>query len=256
MNIDSAQLNEAAGLILASKWPIALTGAGISVDSGIPDFRGAGGIWERYDPMEYGTIHAFRADPAKVWKMLTELSDMVSSARPNPGHKGLADLERLGLLKAIITQNIDNLHQEAGNTEVIEFHGNGNYLTCMMCGGKYEAEVTADKARADGNWPPECPSCSQVLKPDVVFFGEMIPSAALAGSMMHADKADLILVLGTSATVVPASQIPISVKQRGGRIIEFNLEQTQLSPMADMTILGNTSLTMPALINAIKSKIN
>ena len=249
----SDKLDLAADLIVRARWPIALTGAGISVDSGIPDFRSPGGLWTRYDPFEYAHIEAFFRNPEKVWQMLKELSDLVVNARPNPGHEGLAALERMGRLKAVITQNVDNLHQEAGNTEVIEFHGNGNYLVCTQCDFRTSAREAETRARQDGVFPPRCPQDQSVLKPDVIFFGESIPIRPLAASEEHAGRSDLILVIGTSATVSPASSIPLITKQVGGKIIEINLTTTQLTPMADLTLLGSASRIMPLLVERVRA---
>lgn len=250
---DHELYRQAATLLQKSDYTIALTGAGMSVDSKIPDFRSAGGLWTKYNPAEYATISAFRSDPVKVWKMLKEMFSLVTEANPNPGHTALAELEKMGLVKAVITQNIDNLHQEAGSKEVIEFHGNGSYLSCMMCNGKWSAQQAKQMAEKSKLWPPECPSCAQILKPDVVFFGETIPQGALLHSHAHAEKADLILVMGTSATVTPASSLPLIVKQSGGKIIEFNIEQTQLTDVADVVLLGSTSKTVPALVKVLQS---
>lgn len=256
MTIEQSELFEkAAKLFVEAKYQVALTGAGISVDSGIPDFRSSGGLWTRFDPMEYGTIEAFDQNPEKVWEMIEQMSKVVLTAKPNPGHFGLAKLEELGLLRTIITQNIDNLHQEAGSKVVIEFHGNAGQLVCRSCGGKFPTDQEETKARESANWPPECPSCAQILRPDVTLFGEQIPYDALFESQAHAHKSDMMLVLGTSATVVPASSIPLITKKGGGKIIEFNLSETQLTPVADLTLFGNTSVTVPKFVEAVKAMI-
>ena len=246
-------LRQAARMILDSRWSFALTGAGISVDSGIPDFRSMGGLWTRFDPMEYATIEAFYRNRAKVWEMIREMSALINEARPNPGHIGLADLEKMDLLKAIVTQNVDNLHQEAGSREVIEFHGNGNQLVCTTCSGRFTALEAEQRAIKTGDWPPDCPSCAEILKPDVVFFGEAIPARALEKAQIHASEADLILVLGSSATVMPAAHLPMITKQRGGKIIELNKAETQLTPMADLTVLGGLSQTVPRLLEQVRA---
>lgn len=253
MDQETTEKIKAAALLIAdAQWPIALTGAGISVDSGIPDFRSPGGLWTRFDPFEYATIQAFRADPKKVWEMLTELSALIIEAAPNPGHTGFSTLEKMGRLKAVITQNVDNLHQEAGNREVIEFHGNGNLLVCLNCGYKVDAKTGEDHAKSVGDWPPDCPQCGEILKPGVVFFGEEIPSDPLHKAHFHAARADLIIVVGTSATVAPASGIPLITKQGGGKILEINLAPTQLTALADITIIGGASRIMPLLVDEVE----
>ena len=154
----------AAKIVKESISTIALTGAGISVESGIPDFRSAGGLWTRYNPSEYAHIDGFRHNPRKIWRMIFELRDMTKNAQPNPAHSALAQLEKMGLLKAVITQNIDNLHQRAGNIKVVEFHGNSERLQCIYCG----AEYPADEFMIDDE-PPHCKSCGEILKPSVIF---------------------------------------------------------------------------------------
>jgi len=161
-------IRAAAEMIFKSNLTLALTGAGISVESGIPDFRSAGGLWSKYDPSDYATIAAFRQNPERVWNMLREMDAVVSGARPNPAHTGLGEMEKMGFLHCIITQNVDNLHQAGGAKNVIEYHGNSSTLSCLSCGRTYRAE----EKRSEGT--PRC-ECKNILKPDVVFFGEAIP---------------------------------------------------------------------------------
>lgn len=228
---------------------IALTGAGISVDSGIPDFRSAHGLWSRYEPMEYATIDAFRLHPRKVWDMLFELHDTVGDAAPNAGHAALAELEEMGLLDAVITQNIDDLHQRAGSQDVVEFHGSTAWLRCPDCDERYRS---ADKPIAPPE-PPLCDRCGAVLKPDFIFFGEMIPSDALNRSMKLAAGCRLMLVVGTSALVAPASQLPALAMQAGAAIVEANLEETALSRMCLHRLEGPAAETLPMLVEACRS---
>ena len=238
-------LLEAARLIARADRVCALTGAGISVESGIPDFRGAGGLWQRYDPAEYAALDSFLVDPGKVWRMLKEMDDLVVGASPNPGHKAMAELEGLGKLEAIITQNVDNLHQEAGSGDVIEFHGNGSTLTCLDCGRGYaraEIDLTA--------LPPRC-RCGGALKPNIIFFGETIPEEALNRSIALAGSCQVMVVVGTSATVVPASMMPLLTKRSGGAVIEINLEPTELTGRAaDLSLVGRASMVLPELVDA------
>lgn len=242
------QNSEAAGIIISSKNLIALTGAGISVESGIPDFRSAGGLWEKYDPMEYAHIDSFRRNPVKIWDMIFDLVALTRNAKPNPAHIALAELERMDYLKAIITQNIDNLHQAAGSGNVIEFHGNASRLECLHCG----AEYGADEFEATGK-PPACGKCNEILKPSVIFFGEMIPQRALVDSQLYAEGADAVLVIGTSAVVYPASNIPYIAKQRGAKVIEMNLEETGLTgSITDVFIQGSVGSTLPRLVDRVR----
>jgi NAD-dependent deacetylase len=229
-----------------------LTGAGISVDSGIPDFRSPGGIWDRFDPMEYAQIEAFHANPEKVWKMLRALGDMVGDAEPNPGHLGLAQLERLGYLKTVVTQNVDRLHQRAGNTDVVEFHGSDEYLVCLRCGKRYERQ---DVSQVEKKAVPRC-ECNAVLKPDVVFFGEQIPQQALVRADSAARACKVMMVVGTSAVVFPASQIPFAAKRNGATVIEVNLEPTPLTDtVTDFFLRGSSSTLLPSLVKAIEETI-
>jgi len=240
-------IQQAAEKIASAEKVVALTGAGISVDSGIPDFRSADGIWSKYDPLEYGTIDAFLSNPIKVWKMLRELADMLGDAKPNPGHEGLAELESLGKLSSVITQNVDGLHQDAGNSVVIEFHGNGRKLVCLSCKRTYERDEIAPDA-----FPPMC-ACMNVLKPDVIFFGEMIPMRTLLHAQAEAEGCDIMLVIGTSAQVIPAADLPHVAKARGATIIEVNPEPTPLTSLiADISIHDSASAAMPALAKAVK----
>ncbi len=244
-------IKKAAAIVKKSHHLIALTGAGISVESGIPDFRSAGGLWDKYDPAVYAHIDSFRKNPEMVWKMIFEMRNITRDAKPNPAHLALARLEDLNILKAIITQNIDNLHQEAGSGNVIEFHGNSSHLECLSCGNSYTAEefeVGSEALRT----PPQC-KCGKILKPSVIFFGEMIPRRALIESQSLAGSSDAILVIGTSAIVYPASGIPYITKQNRGKVIEMNLERTELTgSITDIFIEGRVGETLPELVKEIE----
>jgi NAD-dependent deacetylase len=248
-------LKEIAEKLVAGEKNAALTGAGVSTESGIPDFRSSGGLWEKFDPMEYATIDAFRRSPEKVWEMIKEMNALLENAEPNPAHTGLARLEELGVLAGIITQNIDNLHQEGGSKNVIEFHGNGARLVCLKC----RASRSAQDARA--NWekefPPRCPECNTILKPDVVFFGEAIPPEASTRAMELAQGVSVLLVVGTSAVVAPACYIPVAAKKLGAAIVEIDLEPTVLSQgLADYSLLGKAGETVPALVAAVEAVLD
>ncbi|MDM8542103.1 NAD-dependent deacylase [Desulfococcaceae bacterium HSG7] len=218
-------IKKAANTIANAQNIAALTGAGISVESGIPPFRGQGGVWERIDPMEYAHIDALIQNPVKVWNMLIkEMASMVGVAQPNDGHKGLVRLERQGCLKTIITQNVDGLHQKAGSTDVIEFHGSFAWLRCMQCNKRCETG-TADLSVI----PPRC-ECGGIFRPDCIFFGEIIPPDVLMRSHQVSSECELMLVIGTSATVQPAASIPMTAKAATGAvIIEINPEPTPLT---------------------------
>ncbi len=241
------ELWQAAEILVQSKSTVALTGAGISVDSGIPAFRGSQGMWEKFDPMEYASIDAFLRDPAKVWNMLQELEGVVLGAEPNQVHYALAELEGLGLLDVVVTQNIDGLHQVAGSRAVVEFHGSGRRLVCMDCGkSMHRGEL------AMAGMPPRC-TCGGLIKPDVVFFGEPIPQRALMVGMAAAQACSAMLVVGTSAVVAPASSLPVLASSSGAKVIEINLEPTPLTGhVADVSLLAGGAVVMPRLLELVK----
>jgi len=233
--------------IVDSRKTIALTGAGISVESGIPDFRSAGGLWSKYDPEEYAHISAFRSNPAKAWNMIKDMMELVLGAEPNPAHIALAELEKMGLLNSVITQNVDGLHQRGGSREVIEFHGSNQWLVCLGCGYRQEAASLSFEVI-----PPRCPQCSSILKPDVVFFGEPIPWEAQNKSFEEARTCDLVLVIGTSAVVYPAAGIPPLAKQGGAKVIEINMEPTPLTGfVSDYLIQGSAGQILPKIVEEI-----
>jgi len=238
-------LEKACALLLKARNGVALTGAGVSTESGIPDFRGKDGLWSRYDPVEYGTLGAFTADPVKVWRMLARLLDVVA-AEPNQGHRALAALEQQGLLSGIITQNIDSLHQKAGSRNIVEFHGSLRTFSCLSCGAGYNLALVQQYSL-----PPHCPSCNTILKPDIVFFDERIPAAVLRQTEQMLASADLLLVAGTSCQVQPAAGIPSIVFNRGGTIIEINREPA-LKHIAAVTLEGNFSTVMEKLVECLE----
>jgi NAD-dependent deacetylase len=243
-------IKKAAGDLTPAKCGIALTGAGISVESGIPPFRGKGGVWEKIDPMEYAHIDAFMSDPAKVWDVLIRgMKDVVDQALPNNAHKGLARLEELGIIKTIITQNVDGLHQAAGSTDVIEFHGNFAWQSCLDCGRRCPTR-TVEMDRL----PPRC-TCGGILRPECVFFGEQIPPRHLDRSQLLALQCDVMLVIGTSATVQPAATIPIISKHSGARVIEINTEPTPLThSVSDYLIAGRAGEMMRRVVTEVERK--
>jgi NAD-dependent deacetylase len=242
--------NAAAEALRNASDAIASTGAGISVESGIPDFRSANGLWSKYPPDEYGTIDAFRANPAKVWTLWQDLSEQVAACKPNPGHRALAELESLGRLRAVVTQNVDNLHQEAGSERVIEYHGNGRRVVCMEC-GKRRPLTPEMYARSI----PMC-VCGGLFKPDVVLFGEMIPMQAMLQAQALAQTADLVVLVGTSGTVYPASELPLTAKENGAFIIECNVERTEFThSVTDVFLEGRAGENLPKLVALVRGRI-
>jgi NAD-dependent protein deacetylase/lipoamidase len=249
--MDHKLIQRAAKDILRSKKTIAFTGAGISVESGIPDFRGAGGLWQKYNPNEYAQIDAFYSNPERVWLMLKDMLILVMTAKPNPAHFGLAELERMGLLSSVITQNVDGLHQAAGNQNVIEFHGSHRTLSCLKCSTK----VNGKSLKMD-DLPARCPRCSSLLKPDIVFFGEPIPFKAEVLSIEESRSSNLVLSIGTSAVVFPAASIPLTAKENGAIVIEINMESTPLThEISDYLIAGSAGEIIPAIVEEIKKLI-
>jgi len=234
---------ELAELIRGHPRVVALTGAGISVESGIPSFRGAGGLWERYDPLEYAHIQAFRRNPLKVWQLLKEMDETITRARPNPAHYALAELEARGFLLGIITQNVDNLHQAAGSQRVVEYHGNALRFICDNCRGHHPRE-SLDLSR-----PPLYCYCGGLIRPAVVFFGEAIPPGAQAEAEDLAQHCDLLLVIGTSGEVAPASYIPHLAQRWQALIVENNLEPTGLTAtLADHFLAGSAGQIWPVIL--------
>ena len=227
---------------------VAMTGAGISVESGIPPFRGKGGLWEKIDPMEFAHIDAFLRDPARVWQVLIkEMKDVVDQAKPNEAHLGLARLEALGLLRTVITQNVDGLHQMAGSKDVIEFHGNFAWQRCMDCHDRTEtSNISLDQM------PPRC-RCGGIYRPECIFFGEMIPPQHLSRSQSLAAQCDVMLVVGTSGTVEPAAYMPVISKQTGATVIEINAEKTPLTGnVSDYLIKGRAGEIIRMIVEEVE----
>ena len=244
-------IQQAAAILARSKAVVALTGAGISVESGIPPFRGKGGLWEKIDPMEVAHIDAFMANPERVWNLLIkDMKTLLDQARPHPGHTSLVVLEQVGILRTIITQNVDSLHQAAGSSDVIEFHGNFAWQRCLKCDRPIET------ARVDlVQIPPRC-SCGGILRPDCIFFGEMIPHQALVRSQQVSAQCDAMLVIGTSAMVQPAATMPLIAKDNGATIIEINREPTPLtSRISDLALMGNAGSVIPRLVEAVSERL-
>ncbi len=238
---------ELAGLLRQSRQAVALTGAGISVESGIPDFRSPGGLWERFHPLEYAHIGVFRRNPAKVWLLLKEMDATLVRARPNPAHLALAELEAKEILAGVITQNVDNLHQAAGSKKVIEYHGNAFRFICLNCHQSY-ARQGLDFSKT----PLYC-TCGGLIKPDVVFFGEPIPPQAQAAAYELAAACDLLLIIGTSGEVAPANLIPHLAKRQGALIVENNLAPTQLTnTVTDHFLGGPAGQLWPQVLAALR----
>ena len=248
----------ACRLIRGAGHVVALVGAGMSVESGIPPFRGPGGIWTKYGASTSLNYQTFLGDPAAWWKNRLcdevapgnptyEMKIAVDEANPNSGHYALAELERIGILKYTITQNVDNLHRRAGSVNVAEIHGNRTKLRCLGCGVRvprngFSLEQT----------PPICSQCGGIIKIDSVMFGEPIPKDVMAESLDQIQKCDCMLMIGTSGTVKPAASFPIAARDKGARLVEINPDDTNLTPMADVVIRGFSAEVLPKLVANIK----
>ncbi len=245
-------LDKAASLWRASKYPIAFTGAGISVPSGIPDFRSPGGLWSKYDPFEVACADSLKNNPRGVWQFLLETSELLDKSKPNPAHFALAELEKENRLMGIITQNIDNLHQRAGSTNVVEYHGNFQRFYCQDCHNEKSAEIIRQLTKDE--IPLYCEKCRGLIRPDVVFFGESIPAKAHYASMNMVQKADCILITGTSGEVSPANFLPRQVKLNHGHVIEINLGQTSYGDITDVRLNDSADIVLPLLVEKILAR--
>ncbi len=238
-----SKIDSAAKIIREAKHVTAFTGAGISVESGIPPFRGPDGLWSKYDPIVLD-ISYFQTHPEKSWSVIKEVFyDFFGEAEPNDAHLALSALEKEGFLSAVITQNIDALHQKAGSKTVFEFHGTSEYLTCLGCGKKFlPKEISLDIL------PPRCSDCGGLLKPDFIFFGEQIPPEAHANSFREAEIADVFIVVGTTGEIMPASLIPREAKESGAVIIEVNTEKSKYTnSITDIFLQGKASKVLKEL---------
>jgi NAD-dependent deacetylase len=244
--MNAIQLQKAADAIRRSKYSIAFTGAGISVESGVPPFRGENGIWQRYDPKSL-ELGFFMNNPEASWQVIRELFyNFFGSAKSNPAHFALAEMEKAGLLKCVITQNIDNLHQQAGSTVVHEFHGNSQKLTCLSCHRYFVPSDINFEAL-----PPYC-ECGGLIKPDFIFFGESIPMDAYQLSVEAADRADVVIVVGSTGEVMPAAQMPYLAKQNGALIIEINTEISRFTNViTDIYLQGKAGPVLSELYQTV-----
>jgi NAD-dependent deacetylase len=232
-----------AELMTDLKHCVALTGAGISAESGIATFRSKGGLWEKYDPMVYASIEAFREDPAKYWTIRGEFIRDYDTYQPNKAHLALAELEEMGIVQHVITQNIDGLHKKAGSKNVTEIHGSLRETYCLQCGKEFLAPHVPE------GMPPYC-ECGGVLKPNTVLFGEQLPQAALETAYHQSATCKLMLVIGTSAVVQPAASLPRLAQQKGAKIVEVNIERAY--PGADYVIEEKAGSGLANILEAVR----
>lgn len=241
------EIERAAELVRQTRYMVAFTGAGHSTPSGIPDFRSPkSGLWEKVNPMLVASIWSFRLNPKSFFDWVRPLVDLTLNATPNPAHRALATLEQMGILKAVITQNIDNLHQRAGSQRVLELHGHMREATCIRCYEVVPAELMIERFLADGK-VPRC-ECGGVLKPNVILFGEQLPVQVLNAAMEEARRCDLMLVAGSSLEVTPAAEIPVLAVDCGAKSIIVNLQPTTFDRRADVVIHGDVAEVLPSIL--------
>ncbi|MBD0330755.1 MAG: NAD-dependent deacylase [Thermoleophilia bacterium] len=238
-----------AALVRERRPCVVLTGAGVSTESGIPDFRSPSGLWAQFDPLEYGSVEAFRADPEKVWRFYAPRFATLTEAEPNAAHLALARLERAGLVEAVVTQNIDLLHERAGSREVVEVHGSIRTSTCPGCDARYPLAQVLELLGDQG--VPRCPACGSVLKPDVVFFGELLPEGAMERATELARRAALLLVVGSALEVYPVAGLPLETVDAGGDLAIVNLGPTAFDSRATVRIDGSAGEVLAALADEL-----
>ncbi len=248
---------QTADLILHTGNVVVFTGAGISTESGIPDFRSPGGIWTRFDPEDF-TIQKFLSSPEtrkKQWQILLE-GGLFVNAEPNRAHLAIAKLEEIGKLDCIITQNVDNLHQKAGNSpeKIYELHGNMRWLKCVSCGERYPVGDVVERFRSKLE-VPDCERCRGILKPDVVFFGELLPEWTLKNATDHATRCDLMIVIGSSLVVYPAAYMPMYAKEAGAKLAIINNTPTSFDDVADVVIHHSAGLVMERIMEKVKARL-
>lgn len=227
--------------ILDAKKIVFVTGAGISQDSGIPTYRGTDGLWKSYDPMKLATIDAFYDNPKFVWEWYSDRRKNIFSAEPNPAHKAIAELEKFANV-SVLTQNIDGLHQKAGSSNVYELHGSIIRIKCTVC------DYNEEEYKEFEDIPPRC-KCGNILRPDVVWFGEALPQKTWQDAMALARSCDLMVIAGTSLSVSPANTLPVFASKRGTLLIEINPEETMFSSNVDLSIRENSSTVLPELVS-------
>jgi NAD-dependent deacetylase len=251
------EIGRVAGMVAKAENVVVFTGAGVSTETGIPDFRSPGGLWTKFDPEDF-TIDRYLESPEtrqKQWRFLLA-GGLFQEARPNAAHEAIADLERLGRLNCVITQNIDNLHQKAGNdpAKVFELHGNMRWIRCLDCGERQPLEEVLRRNRG-AEVLPVCGSCAGILKPDVIFFGEALPEETLQEATRRASRCDLLIVIGSSLVVYPAAYMPLYAKQGGAGIVIVNLDATQADRIADVVIHASAGKVMGRILTDLRQRL-
>ncbi|MBZ0266346.1 NAD-dependent deacylase [bacterium] len=241
------QYQAIAERLLSANHVVVSTGAGVSKESGVPTFREADGLWSKFRPEELANVDAFIRNPERVWEWYQWRRDLISKVKPNPGHYALVELDTLLNRFTLITQNVDNLHQVAGNEYVVELHGNIQRNKCHKCSKFFEeGSIVFEQGSL-----PKC-DCGGLIRPDVVWFGEMLPEDAIQTAWIAAESCDIFLSIGTSAVVYPAAQLPYIAKDAGAFLVEINPEVTELSPLTDISIREASGVALPKIVAALK----
>jgi len=248
--IDLEATAYAAGILRDARYVVALTGAGISVPSGIPDFRSDGGLWDHENPMEIASLRAFHTNPHRFYDWFRPLLNRLLAAQPNPAHLALGALERGGMLKAVVTQNIDGLHQRAGSREVYELHGHLRSATCLSCERQVPSAPLMERVRRGAI--PRC-SCGGLFKPDVVLFDELLPRGLFWLAQQALETCDLLIVAGTALEVAPVSEMPLVAFRRGARLIVVNQSETYLDDRADVVLREDVAVALPAIVDQLQT---
>lgn len=251
-------IDRVADLIINAKRMVVFTGAGVSTESGIPDFRSPGGIWDRFDPDDF-TYHKFVSDPEtrrKQWQMLQE-GALTTKAEPNPAHYAIAELNRLGKLDCVITQNVDSLHHKAGipDDKIFELHGNMQWAVCLSCGRRYPFQQIKVRLN-EGEEIPDCEACHGILKPAAIFFGEPLPAKVLEEATARSYNSDLFIVIGSTLVIYPAAYMPIYATSSGAKLVIINLSSTPMDQEAAVLIRAKAGETMSRVIKRVREKIS
>ena len=251
------KIREIAGLINSAEKVVVFVGAGLSTESGIPDFRSPGGVWDKYDPEDFyfQNFISSQSSRDKYWQMATEMYDAMKDARPNQGHFAIAELEKIGKLDCLITQNIDGLHFKAGNSEekVLELHGTAMNVACLSCGKRYERDAIQERVEK-GDRDPRCDSCGGLLKPATISFGQSMPERETAEAYKRSTACDLFIVIGSSLVVHPAAQMPVVAKRAGAKLVIVNRDETACDDLADIIVNGPAGQVMAAILEKVKER--
>ncbi len=252
------QIDKVAQWIIEVQRTVVFAGAGLSTESGIPDFRSPGGVWDRYDPEDfyYQNFISSETSRIKYWQMSTEMYDSIRKAEPNPAHLAIAEMERLGKLDCVITQNVDGLHLKAGNSEgkVIELHGNATYVTCLSCGKRYDRDEIQEQLRKTQK-APLCDACSGLLKPATISFGQAMPVRATEEAYHRSSHSDLFIVIGSSLVVEPAASMPRIAKRSGAKLVIINRDPTPYDDRADIVIHDSAGSTMAKILEKVRKDL-